>query len=58
MTETTSLTRVTANPKVNSLKTTVPMTVIKILELKHKDKLNWEIIPHDNGYTIHITKAE
>jgi antitoxin component of MazEF toxin-antitoxin module len=41
-----------ASSKGRSLRTTVPMSIVKHLKLKEKDKLKWEIKPKDNEFLI------
>jgi len=41
-----------ASSKGNSLKTTVPMSIVKHLKLKEKDRLKWEIKPKDNEFLV------
>lgn len=48
--EITVLSRATS--KGNSLRTTVPMSIVKHFKLKEKDKLKWEIRAEDNDLLI------
>jgi antitoxin component of MazEF toxin-antitoxin module len=41
-----------ASPNGRSLRTTVPMSIVKHLKLKEKDKLKWEIEPKNNEFLI------
>jgi antitoxin component of MazEF toxin-antitoxin module len=56
MGERTSVAR--AAPKTESLRTTIPMSVVKQLKLKEKDKLDWEFRVLDGKLVIVISKAE
>ena len=50
--EITTLSRVSKNGR--SLKTTVPMSIVKHLKLIEKDKLKWEISPKGNDFLITV----
>ena len=41
-----------------SLKTTVPMGVVKQLELSHGDKLNWKIETKDGETVVVVRKVK
>lgn len=46
-----------ASTRGNSLKSTIPKTVVSALEITDKDWLEWEIKPKDGGYDISVRKA-
>jgi hypothetical protein len=49
------LTKLTsASPRTNSLRTTVPVHIIKLLELTKGDHLNWGIEPDGDGWKITV----
>ena len=52
MGSTTVLTR--ASSRGNSLRTTVPVDIIRQFNLAEGDKLNWEIQAHENNLIISI----
>lgn len=43
-----------ASPKGNSLRTTFPMSFVKHLKLREKDRLRWELIPKENDFLITV----
>lgn len=47
-----------ASKKGKSLKTTVPMSIVKHLKLREKDKLKWEIKPKHNDFIIIVEPLE
>ena len=44
------------NTKSNSLRTTLPIELVKILKLKDKDKLVWHITTQNDELQINVTK--
>lgn len=50
MVETTTLTKATS--KSESLRTTIPMGIVRQFNLKERDKLNWEIVAKGNKLAI------
>lgn len=54
--EITVLSRVSKNGR--SLKTTVPMSIVKHLKLREKDKMKWEIRPKANEFLIIVEPFE
>lgn len=44
------------NTKSNSLRTTLPIELVKILQLKDKDKLVWHITTQNDELQINVTK--
>jgi len=48
--EKTTLTR--ASPKTESLRTTVPMSIVKQFGLKEGDELYWKLDIEDNNFVI------
>ncbi len=53
MGEITVLTKATS--KSQSLRTTIPMGIVKQLNLEEGEKLNWELVPKDNKLAIVVT---
>jgi hypothetical protein len=53
--EQTVLTR--AAPKSESLRTTVPMSIVRYLKLKEKDRLNWELEAKDNKLLVIVRSS-
>jgi hypothetical protein len=47
-----------ASPNGHSLRTTVPMSIVKHLKLRNKDKLKWEIKPVSNRFVIMVEPLE
>lgn len=47
-----------ASKNGRSLRTTVPMSIVKHLKLKEKDKLRWEIRPRENDFLIIVEPLE
>ena len=47
-----------ASPNSRSLRTTVPMGLVKLLKLREKDKIKWEIKPENNRFIIIIEPIE
>jgi hypothetical protein len=54
--ETSTLSRVSENSL--SLKTTVPISIVKLFKLKDKDKLRWEIRAENNNLLIIVSPAK
>jgi len=54
--EITVLSHVSKNGR--SLKTTVPMSIVKHLKLREKDKLKWELKPRENDFLIVVEPLE
>lgn len=52
----TSLT--TASPNSRSLKTTVPISIVRLLKLRDKDKIKWNVKPENNRFLITIEPIE
>lgn len=48
----TSINRATSNNQ--SLRTTIPKSIVSQFDLKHKDKLEWLIKAEDNNLVIHV----
>ena len=44
------------NPKSNSLRTTLPIELVKLLHLQDKDKLIWSIATKNDELIINVTK--
>jgi hypothetical protein len=47
-----------ASPNSRSLKTTVPMGLVKLLKLREKDRIKWDIKPENNRFLIIIEPIE
>lgn len=47
-----------ASPNGRSLRTTVPMGIVKLLKLRNKDKLRWEVRPENNRFLIIVEPLE
>ena len=50
--EKTTLTR--ASPKTESLRTTVPMSIVKQFGLNEKDELYWKLDIENNNFVIKV----
>jgi antitoxin component of MazEF toxin-antitoxin module len=44
--------------KGGSLKTTVPMSIVKHLKLREKDKIKWELTPKGNEFLVTVQPLE
>lgn len=44
------------NPKSNSLRTTIPMELVKLLKLEDKDHLLWNVATKNDELVITVTK--
>ena len=47
-----------ASSKGNSLRTTVPISIVKHLKLREKDRVRWEIRPRENDFLIIVEPLE
>lgn len=47
-----------ASKKGRSLRTTVPISIVKHLKLREKDKLKWELKPRENDFLIIVEPLE
>jgi len=56
MEEITTLTA--ASSKSKSLRTTVPMSIVKLLNLQEGDKIKWEIQPKDNKFLVIVSRLD
>ena len=55
MVETTKLTPANI---ANSLRTTVPMSIVKQLKLEQGDQLDWDLDKEDKMWIVKVTKRE
>ena len=47
-----------ASSKIESLRTTVPKSIVRFMKLNEGDKLDWELKAQDNKIILIVTKVE
>lgn len=51
----TGTTMLTFANKSDSLRTTVPASIVRTLKLRRGDKVDWELIPDGSGFGVRVS---
>jgi bifunctional DNA-binding transcriptional regulator/antitoxin component of YhaV-PrlF toxin-antitoxin module len=47
-----------ASSKIESLRTTIPQSIVRFMKLNEGDKLDWDLKAQDNRIILIVTKVE
>ena len=47
-----------ASSKIESLRTTIPKSIVRFMKLNEGDKIDWDLKAQDNKIILIVTKAE